>query len=338
MVQFHSNSDQPPIAPRRRRGVSSRQRWRLWMLLIALGLVIATMRQLNRPQTAQRLGQLFGTPEVAEDQSSSSEFTISTADEIIDPEAAIPDPAADGAQQPAVDRASSGVADVLAQIQDNTYFRPAETTAWFDLLARLQKMESKQLSAESVGELSYAQLLKQPQIYRGQVVTLRGTLRREEVERPAENALGIDLYHRLVIQPRGGGHWPFIVYCLELPSDLPRGNDLQATVSVTGFFFKNWSYAWQDGLGIAPVVLARSIDWQPPVAQKERLRVTSRGLTQALTAACGFAALVVYLVIRNTRRPRKRSYAAQTLTFPDESAVETVQQQLQRLTDAENLK
>jgi len=303
------------------------------MLLIALGLVAATMRQLNKPSTAERLGQLFATPEATEQQPPSHQFVINTVEAVEQPKV-VAEPAE--VVEPAV-RTAAGedASDALALVQDNTYFRPAETEAWFGLLDRLQQMDDQQLREASLGELTYTQLLKQPQVYRGQVVTIRGTVRREEVEHPSENSLGIEAYHRLWIQPRGGVNWPLVVYCLELPNDFPRGDKLQALVSVTGFYFKNWSYPLPDGLGIAPVVLARSIDWQPAAAQPVRRKMSSVGLTQALVVAGVFALLVVWLVIRNTRRPPHGSRSTQELTFPDESAVETVHQQLQRLSEEE---
>ena len=224
------------------------------MLLVALGLVIATMRQLNKPSTARRLGALFGTPAAITQQESGQQFVIGVA-EISDPPTPVVQQmrAAEpvGSAHTSSDNTTSTQSESLAEVRDNTYFRPAETEAWFGLFERLRLMDDQQLRASSLGELTYAQLLKQPQVYRGKVVTIRGTLRREEIEHPPDNEQGIEVYHRLVVQPRGGGHWPFVVYCLELPSGFPRGDNLQAVVAVTGFFFKNWSYAWQDGLGIA---------------------------------------------------------------------------------------
>jgi len=307
------------------------------MLLIALGLVLATMRQLNQPSTTHRLEQIFSTPETTVQQQSEHQFTLKPHGQ--DQTIATQSPA----KQPAEPQTADTDADAsgLAQVQDNTYFRPSEDGAWFDLIARLQQTDSEQLAAETLGELTYAQLLKQPQVYRGQVVTVRGTVRREEVvalvqDKLAPNKLGIDTYHRLILQPRGGGHWPFVVYCLELPPEFPRGDNLQTPLAVTGFFFKNWSYAWQDGLGIAPVVLAQSVDWQPPAAKPQRRSLTSWGLTQALIAAGLFALLIVSLAIRNTRRPPHLSRPNASIVLPEENfATETIHEQLQRLAETE---
>lgn len=314
------------------------------MLLIALGLVVATMRQLNQPGTARRLEQIFSAAEVATQRGPEHEFTLSMNDSLAlasvptesvgrtDP--AVPSPISEGYSSE--DASSDDASDALAQVQDNTYFRPVENKAWFHLFGRLQQMDNQQLGKQTLGELTYAQLLKQPDVYRGQVVTIRGTLRREDVEQAPENSVDIKTYHRLVIQPRGGGHWPFVVYCLEIPKDLPRGDNLDIPIAVNGFFFKNWSYAWQDGLGIAPVILAREVDWQPASPQKTRRPVTIQALTTAILVAAGFAVAVLWLALRNTRRPRRFARSQESVNLPKkESTNESVHERLQRLAEAE---
>jgi len=341
VLRFGPNLDEAATGRRNRNGSASRQRWRLWMLLVALGLVLVTMRKLNSPNTARRLGQIFGAPEVATQQQQPVPPFVLGSDVLGGGGGALGggknfEPPIVATKKHAV---GENVSDALALVKDNTYFRPAESAAWFGLFARLQNRNARQLREEGLGEVTYVQLLEQPEVYRGRVVTVRGTLRREEVERPAKNSLGIETYHRLVIQPRGGGHWPFVVYCLELPSSFPRGDDLQAPIAVTGFFFKNWSYAWQDGLGIAPVVLASNVDWQPAVAAPIRRAPSGQKLTAAIVAACLFAALTVSLVLRNTRRPRRPSPSTESISFPKESNVESnvesIQDRLERLAKTE---
>jgi hypothetical protein len=315
------------------------------MLLIALGLVVTAMRQLQQPRTAQRIGQLFARPGQEATPPSlgylqgSSETTAEPA--TAEPPAAAPPFAAGQAAvlvpaEPAVKNAPSGEGpgDRFTQVQDNTYFRPAEQQAWFELFAQLQKLDPQQLQERTVGELTYAQLLKQPEVYRGQVVTIRGTLRREEVQTPAENSIGLEAYHRLIIQPRGGSVWPWVVYCLELPEGLPRGEGLQTPITVTGFFFKNWSYAWQDGLGIAPVVLARDVQWEPSSVAPSPRPTTRRAWGWALLGASVWAAVVVWWALRSSRRLRSASPQAPTLPDP-RTDFETIDQQLERLSETE---
>jgi len=269
------------------------------------------MRNLQRPETAQRLGQLFPQPSPNQP-----------------------------AQVVAVDLPSAVAADIdLSDIKDNTRFRPKERPAWFALFAQLQAMTSPQLAVEATDELTYAQLLGQPEAYRGRLVTIRGTVLREEVQQPGENDLGINTYHRLWLKPSGGGQWPLVVYVLNLPKPFPRGDEIRETVSVRGFFFKNWSYPWQDGLGLAPVVLARDVEWTPPVVQAPTELPTERETTLAVLGAAAFAGLVVWWAIKSTRRGsvslvQGRGPQPNTLGLSnEEEGDEAIQQQLKRLAE-----
>ena len=155
-------------------------------------------------------------------------------------------------------------------------------------------------------EAAYAQLVSQPEAYRGQPVRVRGTVVRESVKRVAENDLGLTEYHQLVIAPRGGGEWPIVVYALELPQGLPRGDGLREPVTVDGLFFKVWSFAHDDGAGLAPVIVAQAIDWQPPKdAPRESNTIAPGSLWPGLVVAAAFAAGVVAWVSWQTRRPKQ---------------------------------
>lgn len=308
-------------APAKKSGLSGRERLRLWMLVITLGLMIAAIRHLSRPETAENLDRLFlgQVPAITEEPIATEEI-----EEIDDPLLkTTPRPDAltanvDTAPLPTDDSHSD-----LPGVRDNTYFRPEEREAWFDLFARLQTMDASQLAEAPLGEVTYAQLLQQPDVYRGQLVTLRGTVLREEVQQPAENTLGIASYHRLWLRPQGGGQWPFVVYCLELPTGFPRGESLRAKATITGFFFKNWSYSYDKGLGIAPVVLARGIDWQPPVVPAPRQTVTPQNLIWAATGAALFALVTVWWAVRKTvRRPSRAKRLPDTFLPPTDLAAE----------------
>ena len=303
------------------------------MLLIALGLVIATMRQLNKPSTALRLEQIFGATDAVTQRDSARQFVLDMDQTDRRDRVALATDEPINSSVPA--SAAEAANDAMARVQDNTYFRPAEQEAWFTLLEDLQLMQPEEVVENSLGELTYTQLLKQPDVYRGRIVTVSGTLRREEVEQAPANEAQIESYHRLVIQPRGGGNWPFIVYCLDLPAELPRGDDLKSVISVHGYFFKNWSYAWQGGLGVAPVVLARSVDWQPSAPRAPQRTISVWSLTIALLIAGGIAAASVWLAIRNTRRPTGLGASEESMIQPDSSAAETIHQQLQALAEAE---
>lgn len=228
------------------------------MLVIALGAVITFMNRLRRPDAAARLESwLVGDQPKLVDHTQPASPDTFRATPVVN----------DGDSQP-VDYFAGVRPEALTAIRDNTQFRMAEAAAWFQLLSVLQSASSQQLAAAAVGEVDYAQLVDQPHVYRARLVTVRGTVRQVTTQRPAANDLGLESYYRLVIQPRSGGVWPIFVYALALPDDFPQGEDVAADVAVTGFFFKNLSYPWSEGFGIAPVVLAKTVDW--PVTEEQQ--------------------------------------------------------------------
>jgi hypothetical protein len=238
LLRFNQSKQRPV-----RNYLSRREQWRLLLLVMSLGVVIIAMRTLRRPETADHMARVFSDP-VAN--------TMSAADSNKPPKTG-------GSSYPQPLAPTELRRDALAAVRDNTYFRNAESDVWFRLIALLQTSSLDELNRASRGEVTYAQLVDQPRVYRAQLVTVRGTVRQLTEQTPAENDLGLKSYHRLVIQPSDGTQWPIFVYCLELPAGLSGSSAPAVDVSASGFFFKNLSYRWQDGLGIAPVILAKTV-------------------------------------------------------------------------------
>jgi hypothetical protein len=273
----------------------------LWLLFAAACVVMFSIRVLGEPETARRIDSVFLPPE------QSGEPTASI-DEVLGGEAREVELSPATAQSEEnipsdQDLETRNSRFDLSDVRDNTYFRPEENAAWFAAFDWL-KGNPAELAGDSLGDVSYAQFIDQPEVYRGQVVSVRGTIEREELLDAPTNGIGIEQYHRLMLRPAGGGVWPIIVYSLELPSGLPRGENPNTEATVTGVFFKNWSYSWQGGLGLAPVVLARTVDWRPAVTVKRpRAKVSVPGLIAAGVTAGAIAACVGWLAWRRTRRP-----------------------------------
>ena len=108
-------------------------------------------------------------------------------------------------------------------------------------------------------------------------------------------------------------------------------------VSVTGCFFKNWSYPWSEGsgdegsgsegMGLAPVILASDVDWKPPVVSNQPIQpVGWSGLVLGIAAALGFATLVLLLAWRQTARPSKAASGQQ-----DSDAESAIQESLRQM-------
>ncbi len=170
----------------------------------------------------------------------------------------------------------------LAEVRDNTVFRAAETDAWFRLFERLASNDVGDPSRMGAPLVSFGQLFKQPDVYRGRLVTVQGAARRAEFMEAPANIYGIANYFRLWLQPSGSNS-PIVIYSLEIPEHFPAAGiagapgsivDMDEPVEITGFFFKRWPYPAQDGTRLAPVLLSRTVSWSPGsigVADPERL-------------------------------------------------------------------
>jgi hypothetical protein len=276
------------------------------MLLLMLGAVLLLMRQVQQPATVEFLGQVFGSS-AAEGDSSDSPPPGESTDSLKTPtdSGVIRKPASGGA---------------WSAVKDNATFVPAEQEAWFLLWDEVARTPVKELNRQAAGPVTYAQLVNQPKVYRGLPVRVRGRVLRESVKPAPENSLGIGEYHQLVLAPLGGGDWPVMVYVRELPEDFPRGDGLKVDLSVVGLFFKNWSYPYEGGMGLAPVIVADTIDWKPASAPAAPAAspLSTKGIwmagAAALMAAIGFTSLVM----RRTRRP-----AAEVKEAPDFARLET---------------
>lgn len=102
----------------------------------------------------------------------------------------------------------------------------------------------------------------QPEIYRGQPVTLTGTLRTltswDESDRL--NDYGIErVYEGWIFTPDSQSN-PTVVVFTENPDDLPVRENLNLPVKVTGYVFKMYGYRSHENLRKAPMIMAAKME------------------------------------------------------------------------------
>ncbi|HUG67105.1 MAG TPA: hypothetical protein VMM76_05110 [Pirellulaceae bacterium] len=155
----------------------------------------------------------------------------------------------------------------LAAIRDDMVWRPEEQTAWFRNFEKLQALTDQDARHQSLGKVSFVQLFRQTNEYRGQLVTVTGTAELAYHVPAPKNDLGIERYYVFWLRPGDGADAPIVAYALELPDGFPPiGNDhtnLREEMTFTGYFFKRWAYGARDGIRTAPLVLAKRPTWQP---------------------------------------------------------------------------
>ncbi|MBN2476109.1 MAG: hypothetical protein JXB62_15970 [Pirellulales bacterium] len=264
--------------PRPRNYLSRREQWRLLLLMMSLGLVVILMSEAHKPANWNWLFAQGDAPTGRRADAGADEGTeidnrlpdsppdstalppghiLSSAPDRADPSAAdTPGPSGDTGLFPGVEP------KYLKSIRDDTTFRYDERHAWFNLLDVLRRTDESALREASLGRVTFAQLFNQPNEYRGELVTIRGTVRRAHPLEAPKNDKQIDRYCQTWVQPADHQTTPMVVYCLSLPKGFPTGMDVSAKVEVTGFFFKRWAYRAQDGLRTTPVLLARTVHWE----------------------------------------------------------------------------
>ncbi len=302
MVYFRHNT--------RRSDYSSRsQPWRLLLLVMTLGLVVLAMIEAARPK---RWSWFFrgagggGAMQIDPRQAGGeidNRLNLHREPRAGGPQDAGVDTRTGSARRPSAGaRYSLGVRkDYLRGVEDDTVFRAAEHDAFFHLLELLGRTDPRRLRMASEGPVSFAQLYRRPRQYRGRVVPLQGTARRASRLVAPKNDCGIDGYYQIWLQPADAPTMPMVVYCLELPRGFPLAQDIREPVELVGIFFKRWAYQATDTIRTTPLVLARSLSWQP-ARLTEPVTLEVRALVIAVFGAALVAAVVVWLARAPARK------------------------------------
>jgi hypothetical protein len=208
------------------------------------------------------------------------------------------------------------------RIEDDTIFRPAEREIWFHELARVRDTSPEKLLKESRGQIAYLQLFNQPDDYRGQVITVAGTVKLAYRVQAPPNYLGIEQYYVFWLHPSGGPTSPIVVYALAAPPGFPPIKDkdadaattkLHEELQVTGVFFKRWAYLAKDGDATytAPLLIANVPTWKPAaplLTAADRLPMTVQNIVLVAGATLALG-LIVGLILYKVASRRGPDYA-----------------------------
>jgi hypothetical protein len=234
------------------------------------------------------------------------------------------------------------VALARAEIRDDTpVFRPVEQPIWFHEWARVRDLGA---TAGGATPVVYLQLHKQPEEYRGKLVTVKGTVRSAYRTAAPKNYLGIDQYIVYGIQPEGGPNSPILVYALQAPPGFPavpergaagRAGPLREDVEVSGVFFKRAAYAAEGGLFTAPLLIADVPQWKPqPVVDLTRAPITPRQLAAMAVAALLVAICLTVVMWKRTGR-REAAALPERGGFVDLGALDVGPSAAERLRELE---
>jgi hypothetical protein len=304
--------------PKPRNYLARREQWRLLLLVLSLGLVVILMNEARKPRNWLWLtdaGGGRGDLHVA--RGSSEGPPIDTRLNPVPRQAEIPGtftsdaPTLVEAEEDTSGRYFPGVKPkYLELVRDDTTFLHDERHAWFNLLDILDKTDEATLRRESIDRVTFAQLFKQSGDYRGQLVSVGGTIRRVNPVGAAPNDVGIRRLYRTWLFPHDNPSSPIVAYCLRLPKGFPTGMNLVEEAEITGFFFKRWAYnAWDPGrkettLRTAPTMVVRTIHWRKSPLPEKETPADAGTLLVAIGAALAVGLFTAVYVYRRTRTSR----------------------------------
>jgi len=220
----------------------------------------------------------------------------------------------------------------LALVEDNTLrSRWQEHDAWYRLLEQCQSSTIEELEKQSLGRVGYLQLYRQPEHYRGKIVTIRGTARSAYRAAARKNVYDIEKYYVFVVKPAGGPNSPMFIYSLNTPTGFPvvtekSGNGTTTTldheVEFTAFYFKNCAYRAKDTTRVAPMLIGKVPTWEgnlvTEVAWWQKLPSATAMICGLLVIAAISVLLAVFVYRHNQGQlPTVASYDATNLSHPE---------------------
>jgi len=305
MVRFNDNTERQP-----RNYLMRREQWRLLLMVGLLGLVVLAMQRVKSPAGVETLEQVFGdtAPTAGADYEPANGAVNMAANPATESSSSPPteEPAVRSTRQPAGPPPMLLPLDAnrFEAVRDNSRFRNEETEAWFYVLGELQQLPGADLPPDETA-ITYAQLIRQPEVYRGRPVRVVGRVRRIETFRPAGNDLGIDQLYRLIIQLPGRQPWPLTIYSLDDPTAGDQRGEVDIPMRAAGYFFKNQSYRSQAGMGLTPIVLVKSIRVMP-TETLSKVDEQPMDFSMVLVAAGAISALLVGFIVLRSRADSRR--------------------------------
>lgn len=166
-----------------------------------------------------------------------------------------------------------------------TSLKDQQQAAEFNLQSRRAELKAFKDHPERKLPL-FPDIFKNSKRYKGRLVTLTGRVRKL-VHYPAEeNGYGIKTLYEAWLFTDDSQQNPTVVICTEVPpalkDGLPEGVDVIDHVTVTGYLFKMYVYNAQDTTRVAPLILAKQLQWTPAGVDEKGSQLFSQLLAGTL--------------------------------------------------------
>lgn len=309
-MRFHSKQ-----APRGL--LKSREKTRLTLLIVSVGIVLVGFNMVRRPEFWSKL---FPDTEqaITAKRGSAPQINFKSDDKpLLADEIRI---VSDGAESAATTTArripfpatqpDADLPDQLtANIRDNVIgVQSSERPAFYSAMKKAWQLKDDDLSKADHG--SYALFLDAPSACRGRLFQMEGRLRRVAVVDSSAANQGVNRYYDTWLELPDSGNGLVHIAVLDASPQLTApfqqdperrmyeiSHEAAPAVSVTGYFFKRESYLSRNvkgdaptGLSVAPLLVGGTLKYvPPPVATKSRAK--------EMTPYLGWVTLIVLVTV-----------------------------------------
>lgn len=151
---------------------------------------------------------------------------------------------------------------LLSTVRDKTRVIPKG--AYFHLVELSMKVSPRELEEKlAIRNPSLAEIVRNPDAFRGKPVRLEGYVRRITPIDPGPNNLGVRVLYECAVFSDEYDLNPWFFVVLHIPEGMPTGDGLRERVTATGYFLKLWAYQAGDGLRYAPLFIGPRLVWHP---------------------------------------------------------------------------
>jgi len=197
---------------------------------------------------------------------------------------------------------------VLKHLQE-TGLKDQKQAAEFNLQQRRSELKTFKEHPQLKLPL-FPDIFKNSSRYKGRLVTLTGRVRKL-MHYPAEkNDYGIKTLYEAWLFTDDSQQNPTVVICTEVPeilqNRLPAGTDVIDHVTVTGYLFKMYAYNAQDTTRVAPLILARQLEWSPPITDEKGSQVFLQLMAGAFAILIAGVAVVTWKALQKDKEFKEK--------------------------------
>ncbi|QDU08082.1 hypothetical protein [Gimesia aquarii] len=201
---------------------------------------------------------------------------------------------------------------VLKHLRE-TSLKDQKLAAEFNLQQRRAELKTFQEHPELTLPL-FRDIFKNSSRYKGRLVTLKGRVRKL-MHYPAEkNEYGIQTLYEAWLFTDDSQQNPTVVVCTEVPealqNGLPAGTDVIDNVTVTGYLFKMYAYNAQDTTRVAPLILARQLEWSPAITDEKGSQAFLQLMAGAFIILIAGVAIVMWKTMQKDKQFKEKRLQA----------------------------